>query len=45
MIVKPGRRVVYTGCNWSRIDEGGSVGELVAEKVTIIATRRVETAL
>ena len=45
VIAKPDKRIVYTGCNWSRIDEGGSVGELVAEKVTIIATRRVETVL
>ena len=44
VIVKPDRRIVYTGCNWSSIHEGGSVGELVAEKVTLIAAHRVETA-
>ena len=44
VIVKPDRRIVYTGCNWSRIDENGSVGDLVAEKITVIATHRVETA-
>ncbi len=26
VIVKPDRRIVYTGCNWSRIDENGTVG-------------------
>lgn len=44
VIVKPDKRIVYTGCNWSRIDENGSVGDLVAEKITVIASRRVETA-
>ena len=44
VIVKPDKRIVYTGCNWSRIDENGSVGDLVAEKITVIAAHRVETA-
>lgn len=43
VIVKPDRRIVYTGCNWSKIDESGEVGDLVAEKITLIAARRVET--
>ena len=43
VIVKPDRRIVYTGCNWSRIDENGEVGDLVAEKITRIAAHRVET--
>lgn len=43
VIVKPDRRIVYTGCNWSRIDESGEVGDLVAEKITLIAAHRVET--
>ena len=45
VIVKPDRRIVYTGCNWSRIDENGSVGDLVAEKITVIASHRLETAV
>ena len=44
VIVKPGRRVAYTGCNWSQIAESGEVGDLVAEKITVIAAHRVETA-
>lgn len=44
VIVKPDKRIVYTGCNWSRIDENGAVGDLVAEKITVIAAHRVETA-
>ena len=43
VIVKPGGRTVYTGCNWSQISESGNVSEHVAEKVTIIAARRIET--
>ena len=43
VIVKPDRRIVYTGCNWSRIDESGEVGDLVAEKVSLIAAHRMET--
>ena len=44
VIVKPDRRIVYTGCNWSSIHESGSVGDLVAEKITLVAAHRVETA-
>lgn len=42
VIVKPDRRVVYTGCNWSRIDENGELNDLVAEKISLIAAGRVE---
>lgn len=44
VIVKPDRRVVYTGCNWSEIAENGELSETVAEKIKVIATRRTETA-
>ena len=43
MIVKPDRRVVYTGCNWSRIAETGQLSETVAEEITLVAAKRVET--
>lgn len=43
VIVKPDRRVVYTGCQWSQIEENGQLSAMVAEKITIIASRRVET--
>ncbi len=43
VIVKPDRRVVYTGCKWSKIAENGQLGDVVAEKVTVIAAHRVET--
>lgn len=43
VIVKPDRRIAYTGCRWSNIEEEGSIGDTVAEKVSIIAAKRVET--
>ena len=42
VIVKPDRRIVYTGCEWSEIDEDGRLREMVAEKITVIASHRVE---
>lgn len=44
VIVKPDRRVVYTGCQWSKIEEDGQLSEMVAEKITVIASHRVETS-
>ena len=44
VIVKPDRRVVYTGCNWSEIAEDGQLSEMVAEKIRVIASHRVEMA-
>ena len=44
VIVKPDRRIVYTGCQWSDIIESGEIGEMVAEKVVVVASGRVETA-
>ena len=43
VIVKPDRRVVYTGCNGSRIAETGQLSETVAEEITLVAAKRVET--
>lgn len=45
VIVKPDRRVVYTGCQWSKIEEDGQLSEMVAEKITVIASHRVETSV
>lgn len=44
VIVKPDRRVVFTGCKWCAISENGELGDTVAEKVSLVATSRVETA-
>ncbi|HHU21918.1 MAG TPA: hypothetical protein GXZ52_00635 [Clostridiales bacterium] len=45
VIVKPDRRIVYTGCQWSEIAESGELSEMVAEKISVIASHRVETTV
>ena len=45
VICKPDRRVIYSGCQWSKIGESGTLGAAVVEKVTVMAGRRIETAL
>lgn len=42
VIVKPDRRIIYTECRWSGIEESGELGEMVAEKITLVARKRVE---
>ena len=43
VIVKPDQRIIYTGCRWANIEESGEIGEMVAEKITIVAAKRVES--
>ena len=43
VVVKPDRRVVYTGCQWSQIEESGQLSAMVAERITVVAAKRVET--
>ena len=45
VICKPDRRIIYSGCQWQDLSETGKLGDMVLEKVTIVAARRVETAL
>lgn len=45
VICKPDRRVIYSGCQWSKIGESGDLGASVMEKVTVVASRRLETAV
>lgn len=45
VICKPDRRVIYSGCQWSKLGETGSLGASVLEKVTLVATRRMETGV
>ncbi len=44
VIVKPDRRIVYTGCRWTGIEESGELGTTVTEKITLVAAGRMETA-
>ena len=45
MICKPDRKIIYSGCQWSSIGETGALGAMVVEKITIVAARRIETAV
>ena len=42
VICKPDRRVIYSGCQWSAIAEEGQLNAMVAEKVTVLAAKRIE---
>ena len=42
VICKPDRRVIYSGCNWDAIAEEGKLGTMVAEKVSVLARKRME---
>ena len=42
VICKPDRRIIYADCRWSTIQESGTLGSMVLEKVTLVASRRIE---
>ena len=42
VIVKPDRKIIFTGCEWSGISENASLGEAVIEAVNVVASRRIE---
>lgn len=44
VICKPGKRIIYTDCQWDQIGESGALGEGVVEKISIVATKRIETS-
>ena len=44
VICKPDRKIIYSGCNWSAIQETGALGAMVVEKVTVSAAKRIEAA-
>jgi 16S rRNA C967 or C1407 C5-methylase (RsmB/RsmF family) len=41
-IVKPDRRIVYTGCSITAIDEEGQLNDIIAENIQIRAVARRE---
>lgn len=45
VICKPDRRVIYSGCQWSVLREEGQLNAMVAEHVTVVASKRIETAV
>ena len=42
VICKPDRKVIYSGCEWSAIQEEGQLNAMVAEKVSLVASKRIE---
>ena len=44
VICKPDRKIIYSGCEWSNIQEEGQLNAMVAEKITVAASRRIEVA-
>ena len=44
VICKPDRKVIYSDCQWSEIQEDAKLGQMVAEKLTLVAKNRMETA-
>ena len=42
VISKPDRKVIYSGCQWSAIQESANIGSMVLEKVSLVASRRIE---
>ena len=44
VIVKPDKRVIYTGCQWSKIEESGELSQMVAERITVVSSHRTEMA-
>ena len=44
VICKPDRRIIYSGCEWSAIEEDGQLNAMVAEKITVVASKRIEAS-
>ena len=45
VICKPDRKIIYSGCEWSAIQEEGQLNAMVEEKITVVAARRIETTV
>ena len=43
VICKPDRKIIYSGCEWSDIHEEGQLNAMVAEKINVVAAKRIET--
>lgn len=45
VICKPDRRIIYSDCQWSSINEKAGLGEMVLEEVSVVASKRIEMEL
>jgi hypothetical protein len=42
VIVKPGKKIIYSGCEWSEITEVATLNNTVLNGVSLIASKRME---
>lgn len=42
VVVKPDRRILFTGCQWTAISENAALGQPVLEQVSLVAANRLE---
>lgn len=42
VVCKPDRKIIYSNCQWKTIQEEATLGSMVLEKVTLVASRRIE---
>jgi hypothetical protein len=42
VIVKPDKRIIYSGCSITTIDEEGALNDIIAENISIRASKRRE---
>ena len=42
VVARPGHKTIYTGCQWSAIDEAVNLADLVYETLTAVASNRLE---
>lgn len=42
VVVKPNKRVLYTGCQWSSIAEGAAIDKPCIETITATSVKRIE---
>lgn len=45
VIVKPDKRIVYTGCEWSQINEDANAGSPCMESILLSASDRIEVTI
>ncbi len=45
VICKPDKKIIYSDCQWSAIEESTKIGSMVLERVTLVASRRIETGV
>ena len=45
VIIKPDRKILFTGCQWSGVTEQAESSDPVSEKLTAVAAARLEVSL